>query len=82
MYSLSSKNFIVKSDAFAIKYPPAADLRRTFANAPGVVAARRGRRWRARGLERVLRLSQRRKGRSTAKKGGGQGGRPKLHLDL
>ena len=75
MYSLSIKNFIVKSDAFAIKYPPAADLPRTFANAPGGVAARRGRRWRARGLERVLTGVPRRKGRRTAKKGGGQGGR-------
>ena len=76
MYSLSIKNFIVKSDAFAIKYSPAADLRRTFANAPGGVAARRGRRWRARGLNCRQRLGSRRKGGSTAKKGGGQGGRP------
>ena len=75
MYSLSIKNFIVKSDAFAIKDPPAADLRRTFANAPGGVAARRGRRWRARGPEQGLMRGPRRKGRSTVKKGGGQGGR-------
>jgi len=75
MYSLSIKNFIVKSDDFPLNAPQAADLPRTFANAPGGVAARRGRRWRARGPEQGLTGGPRRKGRSTAKKGGGQGGR-------
>ena len=74
MNSLGIKNFIVKSHAIAIKYPQAADLPDTFANAAGGVGARRGRRRRARGLKQGLLPYQELKGRSKAAKGGGRGG--------
>ena len=53
-----------------------------FTRLAGGLAARRGRRRRARGLEQGLTPGPRRKGGSTAAKGGGEGGRPKLHLDF
>ena len=82
MFSLSIKNFIVKSDDFPLNTPQAADLPRTFANAPRGLPPTECSVGEPTGWNRGSKNGPRLKGGSKAAKGGAQGGRPKVHLDF